>query len=66
MNDYEKEDVVVPQVDEIAIYFNDRREVVIRQINTSGEHDATVVVPFEHVKAVIKKLQEMVKNRPAG
>jgi hypothetical protein len=64
MADYDNDDVVIPQVDEIAIYFNKKADVVIVQKDGMGHDDNVVVVPFSHLKAVIKKLQELAKNRP--
>lgn len=64
MSEYARADVVVPQVDEIAVYYNPRADIVIRQTSATGDNDAVVVVPFEHLKALVKRLQTLAKARP--
>tara|TARA_R110002073_G_scaffold283878_2_gene448175 strand:- start:337 stop:549 length:213 start_codon:yes stop_codon:yes gene_type:complete len=64
VSDYEEDDVVVEQVEEIAIYYNPKANVVIRQADSMGEDDAIVVIPYSHLKSVIKKLQQLEKKRP--
>ena len=64
MAEYEREDVVVPQVDETAIYYNQKADIVICQKSPMGADDHVIVIPFSHLKAVIAKLQKLSKNRP--
>jgi hypothetical protein len=53
------------RIDEVSIYYNEQADIVIRQKDPMGNDDGVVIVPFGHLKAVIKRLQELSKNRPA-
>lgn len=64
MAEYGKDDVVVPQVDEIAVYYNQTRDIVICQRDPMGNDDHVIVVPFQHLKALLGRLRELGKNRP--
>lgn len=51
------ESVVIQRVDAIAVYTNERNEVVIRQENQVGDDDAIVIVPIRCVRDLIEALQ---------
>lgn len=51
--DSEKESVVVPAVQAIAVYSNTAGEIVIRQQSQMGEDDSVVVFPKSQAKAII-------------
>lgn len=53
------ESVVIQRVDAVAVYINERNEVVIRQENQMGDGDAIVVVPIRCVPDLIAALQNV-------
>lgn len=54
------ESVVIQRADAIAVYINERNEVVIRQENQVGDGDAIVIVPIRCVRDLIEALQNAV------
>lgn len=57
-----KELIVVPQVEALAIYENPDMNIVMRQQDFMGEEDQVIVIPKSHLKSVIKRLQDLAKN----
>lgn len=51
--------VCIHKVNAIAVYQNWRNEIVIRQENDYGNDDSLVLIPPEHVNALISKLKEV-------
>jgi len=52
--------VVIQRVDAVAVYINERNEVVIRQENQMGDGDAIVIIPIRCVPDLIAALQNAV------
>lgn len=62
-HDQENKDlIVVPAVEALAIYENPNMDIVIRQQDVMGEEDQLVIIPKTHLKSVIKRLQVLAKN----
>jgi len=59
--DGNKEDVVIPQVDAVAVYQNGTGNVVIRQQDPMGDRDQFVVIPRGSVNTLIKALRAAAK-----
>lgn len=57
-----KENIIVPAVDAIAVYTNEDGNIVIRQQNPMGDDDYFVVIPLNNVPAVIKAVEEEAKK----
>jgi hypothetical protein len=55
------EDVVVPQVDAVAVYLNDNGDIVIRQRDSMGGDDSVIIFPVSAHKAVIGAIKEVAK-----
>lgn len=55
--DADKEAVVVPSVQAIAVYTNPDGDIVIRQQDPMGQDDAVVVIPRAMVGRVVKALR---------
>lgn len=51
--DSEKDSVVVPAVQAIAVYTNSAGEIVIRQQDSMGEDDSVIVFPKSQAKAIV-------------
>lgn len=57
-----KEDIVFPSVEALAIYLNEAGSIVIRQQDFLGEDDEVIVIPISHAESVIKALQDAIIN----
>jgi hypothetical protein len=65
---WDDEDLVIQQVDAVAVYRNSRGDLVIRQRDSASHDDAAVVVPMERAKALraaIKREMKAAKVREA-
>lgn len=58
----DKEDIVIPRVDAIAIYLNGDGDIVIRQENPMGEDDAVIVMPMQHAEAFIAAIRGCIER----
>lgn len=56
------ESVVVESVQALAVYTNTGGSIVIRQQDSMGEDDDVVIVPRQHVSALIKALKAELKK----
>ncbi|QOJ19969.1 MAG: hypothetical protein HRU77_04225 [Gammaproteobacteria bacterium] len=54
--------VCISKVNAVAVYVNVRNEVVIRQQDDLGDDDQLIIIPLEHVDALIFKLKQVVKE----
>lgn len=54
------ESVVIQRMDAIAVYTNERNEVVIRQENQVGDGDAIIVIPVRCVPDLMEALQNVI------
>lgn len=52
--------VVIQRVDAVAVYINERNEVVIRQENQVGDGDAIIVIPVRCVPDLMEALQNVI------
>lgn len=52
--------VVIQRVDAVAVYINERNEVVIRQENQAGDGDAIIVIPVRCVPDLMEALQNVI------
>lgn len=52
--------VVIQRVDAVAVYINERNEVVIRQENQVGDGDAIIVIPVRCVPDLMEALQNAI------
>lgn len=53
----ERESIVVPAVQAIAVYTNPAGDIVIRQEDPMGNEDSVVVLPRGSVNALIKAMK---------
>ncbi len=51
--------VVIQRVDAVAVYINERRDVVIRQENQMGDDDSVVIIPARMLGDLIDALQNV-------
>ncbi|OWY35280.1 hypothetical protein [Herbaspirillum aquaticum] len=52
----DKDAVVVQRVDAIAVYQNEKGDIVIRQQDSMGEDDHYIVIPPDRVKDVLNAI----------
>lgn len=55
-------DVIVSKQAAVAVYENERGEVVIRQEGDMGEDDHFVYVAFHHLPALMEKLKRYLQD----
>lgn len=60
--DWSDDSVCIPKVMAVSVYINSRSEIVIRQEGDYGEEDNLVIIPREHVSALINKINEVTKE----
>jgi hypothetical protein len=58
---WDDEDVVIQQVDAVAVYRNPHGDLVIRQRDTTSHDDSVVVVPLERAKALRAAIKREMK-----
>jgi hypothetical protein len=58
----EKEDIIIPRVDAIAVYTNSNGDVVIRQQDSMGDEDSIVIIPRLHVQTVIAAINHQLND----
>ena len=58
LSDDDKESVVVPSVQAVAVYNNGQGDVVIRQQDGMGNEDQVIIIPRSNAKAVAKAIAE--------
>ena len=56
-----KDDIVVPSVQAIAVYMNGNADIVIRQQDPMGDEDSIIVIPRSQAKALAKAITETAK-----
>lgn len=61
---YEKEDVVVPRVDEYAVYKNADGDIVVSQ--SADREDLFVSIPKTYVAAIANRMLKLAKESSAG
>jgi hypothetical protein len=54
----DKESVVVPSVQAVAVYNNGQGDVVIRQQDGMGNEDQVIIIPRSTAKAVAKAIAD--------
>lgn len=52
------DDIVIKQVDAIAVYINKNRDVVIRQQHPYGDDDGLVIIPPDRVGTLVDALRK--------
>ncbi|MGV3727750.1 hypothetical protein [Hydrogenophaga sp.] len=60
-SDADKESVVVPSVQAVAVYINPHGDVVIRQQDPMGDEDSVIVIPRSNAKTIAKAITEAAK-----
>ena len=58
---WDDEDVVIQQVDAVAVYRNPHGDLVIRQRDTTSHEDSVVVLPMERAKALRAAIKREMK-----
>ena len=58
---WDEEDVVIQQVDAVAVYRNPHGDLVIRQRVSASHDDSVVVVPMERAKALRAAIKREMK-----
>jgi hypothetical protein len=56
--DNDKQDIVFPTTQGVAVYANESNDIVIRQQGVMGEDDTIVIVPRAQVDALISAIKE--------
>lgn len=59
----EKEDVIVPRVDAIAVYSNAIGDIVIRQQDGMGGDDSLIIFPRIHAQLLIDAIQRQINDK---
>lgn len=57
-----EEDVIIPQVDEIAVYENANGHITIRQRGFQGNEDDVISVPKEYLPKLIDALKKQLES----
>ena len=58
---WDEEDVVIQQVDAIAVYRNAHGDLVIRQRDSVSKDDSVIVVPMQRAKALRAAIKREMK-----
>jgi hypothetical protein len=52
-----KESTIIPRVDSVAVYTNNRGDAVIRQSSPLGDDDSVIVIPQGYLATLIDALK---------
>lgn len=60
-DDADAESVVMPSVQAVAVYSNERGDIVMRQQGYQGEDDSLVIFPRAHAQSIINAISNELK-----
>lgn len=59
----EKEEIIIPRVDAIAVYQNGSGDIVIRQQDSMGDEDSTIIIPRMHAQSIVDAILRQMNNK---
>jgi hypothetical protein len=59
---WSEENTIVSAVQAIAVYFNPRGDIVIRQQDAMGDEDDFIVIPIQHARRVAEAINDLCRD----